>query len=796
MTSSDPIKNPARDILNLLQRHWKLLVIPMAICTLIAGWYAMKPKSWQASQSLVVRDDMIGDSFKPGRFESLDSMKTAQETILHIAREPSVVRKALEAIGPPKGKKANWLDGEAGIETVEATQSEISIVAPNGAEFGKTEVIVLQVKAKSRERAGDLVTSLLNEIEANLRSVRTLRLSSMESELSESLKLAEEDYKQFASELQKLEREIGPDLPILLNMINDGSSSNDFQIALENIRGIKRNAQAKLDITAKQLESLRATVDRPEELVATSNELLEAQPALRRLKDGLIDAQLKLSDDLGRFEEAHPAISKARFAISETKNQIRQELQIAIRGLQAQYEVRDQQIRRLREEEGDYQDRLQKLTNNRVRYATLASQADKRNEEHAKARAEYAEIKSLGQAAQSVDLMTRIEEPFVGGKPLGPGRTSILGSGVVGGFLIGLGLIMFFSAPGTLPIIPPPTSGPGENMVRPNNQPVPPTPTPRRNPSAPADTQRPNAMRPVQVVKQLERAKPQSTQPTANQPSTPEATVSPNSTTQVVVAKQKMAKIERKPQAETQSQPATAKATPTPAKAPSLKPASKPTHPAPPKSEQRATPVGVLKPGKSEPTAPQLPPVTTEPAAKPISNKMEMAQLAGDNPVQGANQQKGVSQEKVANKEIEQRLAQGIAGIKSEAMPVTRTKTKTTPPLAGGNKTVENRNAEPTLGTTPTPTIQLPQEEHTPARTIDLNTLRKELGSAPLASSESRSEMIQDLNNLKSQILKSADKEGASNEDSKNEDSLHERIKSLTDPSKVVKTPLRPDEDA
>ncbi len=499
------------EIVATLLKHRKLILIPTILCTLVAGWYAMKPKSWQASQSLVVRDDLIGESFKPGRFESLDSMKTAQETILHMAREPSVVRQALEAIGPPSGKDANWLDGDRGVSAVESAQDAISIVAPNGAEFGKTEVIVLQVKASSRERAGKLVTALLDKTESNLRTMRSKRLESMESELKQSLDLAEEDYMLFANELKELEHKIGPDLPTLLNMVNDSNASNDFQVALENIRTARRTAQAQLDITTKHLEILRATIDSPQQLVAAPNDLLQSQPALKRLKDGIVDLQLKFSEFSGRFRDAHPKYFEMQMALAEAKRQLFEELQVAVRGLESQHAVQSQQIQRLNDEEKEQQERLVRLTNNRADYATLASQAKKRNEEHAKTRAEYSEIKSLGQAAQTVNLMTRLEAPFISGKALGPGRTTILGSGTLGGILIGLGLVMFFSAPNVLSIIEPPT-GPGENMVRPVDAPSPNSPTSNR-PKSPESGPRPPATRPVHVVKQLDETPAQRPEP-------------------------------------------------------------------------------------------------------------------------------------------------------------------------------------------------------------------------------------------------------------------------------------------
>ena len=64
--------------------------------------------------------------------------------------------------------RSSW-PSEKVIEDVRRT---ISISAPNGAEFGKTEVILLSTKASARERARQFIELLLTEIDQKLREVR------------------------------------------------------------------------------------------------------------------------------------------------------------------------------------------------------------------------------------------------------------------------------------------------------------------------------------------------------------------------------------------------------------------------------------------------------------------------------------------------------------------------------------------------------------------------------------------------------------------------------------------------
>ena len=74
----------------------------MILGLVLSGIYnkLLAKKTYTARQSLILRDDLLGDAYKPSRFESEESLKSAQETILEIARKPQVVRAVLDQLGP------------------------------------------------------------------------------------------------------------------------------------------------------------------------------------------------------------------------------------------------------------------------------------------------------------------------------------------------------------------------------------------------------------------------------------------------------------------------------------------------------------------------------------------------------------------------------------------------------------------------------------------------------------------------------------------------------------------------
>lgn len=413
------------------------------VAALAAGtWGVLFPGSWSASQSLVVRDDLLGDSLKPGRFNSPESMKSAQETIFHIARKREVIESASVSAGLANGK----LDAR----DIEDYQGLISIVSPNGGELGKTEVFVLKVRQKSAEQARKFVIALSAEIERQLRVVRTSLLHSMQAELALNLDRSTIQYGELAASIQQLEEQVGQDLQSLRSMVDPNSSVSDLQRTLEQLRSEIRAAQNERERVSKQVELVELVMREPENSnLTTSNELLELQPVLKRMNEGLVDTRMSLSRALGSYDEGHPAVSVARAAVEQTIEQIRQELRSTGQGLHSQRELHEQKIARLSAVEKQYLDRLVEVGKRRVPYKTLNDELSKRGEALAKMRTELATIQSLAESAGEVSLITHVGEPFVATRPDGMSRRAMLLLGFAGGSLFGIGLLVLKNGPRT-----------------------------------------------------------------------------------------------------------------------------------------------------------------------------------------------------------------------------------------------------------------------------------------------------------------------------------------------------------
>lgn len=442
----DTISRFAPWALGQLRQYLPLLAVPPLLCAgLAVAWIVLSPASWKAYQSLLVRDDLLGESFKPGRFSSLENQKNAQETLLHIARKPEVIRATLETLGPEQtGSSSKAWPSE---EEIDDLKDAISIIAPNGAEFGKTDVVVLSVKARSRERAKRFADLLASQIELNLRFVRQNQLRSMQTELELSVRQLQREYDLLAQKVKQVELTVGSDLPVLRSLLDRSSSAGDVQRSLEQLRQERRAAENELEVARKQLQLLKAIETDPDQFSVSSSELMTMQPIFKKLREGLTDAELKLMTESGRYEAGHPAVIHAKEVIAQTEEQIRREARTVIQGLQLQTTTAEEKLQRLRSFEQQYEQRLTRLAEQRVEYEVLAREMEKGGETLGKAKTELAQVQSLAESADQISLITRVGEPQTNLRPEGLSKKSMVLLATLGGLLLGGGLVGLFYRP-------------------------------------------------------------------------------------------------------------------------------------------------------------------------------------------------------------------------------------------------------------------------------------------------------------------------------------------------------------
>jgi uncharacterized protein involved in exopolysaccharide biosynthesis len=451
MNANSTFSLTPRELVRLLTAECKWWIVPAVACGLLAAAYSLvMPRYWDASQALVVRQETAGSQgATPGKFADLYEMRTMQETILELAKSREVVVATLKAVD----QRLRGVAQEPDDQAVEAFRKRLKMLPPDGGEFGKSEVFYFTMKDPSRERAIELVGELCRQLESGLRELRAARAQGLTAELTEQVALAAELHAQETKRLVEFESEVGSDLGELRMLHSGSSGQSDLRQEVVQLEADVRKYQAQVRESEQLLTMLRAAENDPTQLVATPNSLLTSQPALRRLKEGLVDSQLATAKLGGKRSADHPLVLAAVEAENRVRRDLHRELVTAIRGAEAEIQLGRNRVAATEALLQGLESRLGKLAERRGEYSNRVAAVDNSRITLDRARQNLSTAKAALAAAKSGSLVTRIDQPETGPYPAGPGRTVITLAGVVGGMMLGLALVFLKTAPASPPAI-------------------------------------------------------------------------------------------------------------------------------------------------------------------------------------------------------------------------------------------------------------------------------------------------------------------------------------------------------
>ena len=433
-----------RDVFALLRKYPFRWLLPALLITAFAVVHAkMRPAIWEASQALMVRDEATsGDHL--GRFHLAEDMKTVQETILELAKSHSVVLTALTTVGPPADRKtqAAWPTDQE----VAGLAGSMKLSPPKGAEFGKTEVFYLQVQSTDRERAVALASALCDQLKKRFEDLRDAKAQSLVEELGKTVTLAQNDLQSATIELARMDAKAGSDLGELRTLLDAPSGDSPLRHSITEMETELRSACVAVESNQSLLKLLQSAEADPHALAAAPARLLESQPSLKRLKDGLVDAQLRTAQLLGSMSETHPLVVAARAAEAAINQQLNDELGAATRGVEVELKLATSRTAALQSQIADARQRLGQLAEIRAEYANVVAEVHSRADTLKSAETQLAEARASQAAAHTASLLSRIDTPDAGAYPIGPSRTVIAAGGAAGGLIAGLGLL-FLTVP-------------------------------------------------------------------------------------------------------------------------------------------------------------------------------------------------------------------------------------------------------------------------------------------------------------------------------------------------------------
>lgn len=416
----------------------------IAFAALGYGYTRVRVDTYSASQSLVIRNEANGEQDLQGRFASQTELKAAQETVLELANNRNVIMAALTRLDPDVAKTPNG-PSQAFISDA---KDRIIVRPPKGSEFGATEVIYLETRDKSQERAEKLCNYVRESLTDSMRAIRAERFDGVIQELTQARDLAAKHSQEANKKLQTLEASVGSDLGELRSLTETFGGTGNSQRVLTELQ--RESQQAELEL--EKLRELEALLKRgqndPDQLLISGGELLASQPTLKRLKDGYTDALLAASALSGRYTPNHPKMRAAEAAQKEILDKIRQEIHASIESMEPQIRVATDRITKLKTKQDQLSRRLNELAEIRTTYSNLLSDFENRTNILERAEASLNEAEASRQAAQSIDLITPLGPVQSGDKPVGPNDAMLLIGSISAGLLFGAGMV-FLVAPGS-----------------------------------------------------------------------------------------------------------------------------------------------------------------------------------------------------------------------------------------------------------------------------------------------------------------------------------------------------------
>ncbi len=467
MSHPHPVIHP-RDVLQTITSHKRLLAAPIVVLTAVAVGYAIvRPKTWEAAQAMVVRSESSDTLSRLGRATELEQMKSTQETILELAKSRDVLLGALQQAGPgSEDNAANWPNEKA----LEALQDSVAVEPPKGAEFGKTELFYLKVKDHDRTRSTALASAISTELQSRLANMQKASSEGSIKELDRSVKLAQEELSEATKRLSAMEQHAGNDLVELRILTESPSGDSDLRrnlVELEKELRVHKAAQLENE---ESLRILKEAESDPAKLMAAPSLLLKSQPALARLKDGLVDAQLRSGQALGTMSEDHPMVRGAREAERVIRNQLHDEIALAIKGVAADQQVGADRIKSVESQIAEVQQRLSRLADMRAEYANLSDAVKSRSETLKAVEHELADAKARNAAANATSRLNLVGTPDTGTRPIGPGRSVIAAGGLGAGLLVSAAIAFLLIQPAPTPtsaaaVVEQPTVGEAVNTL-------------------------------------------------------------------------------------------------------------------------------------------------------------------------------------------------------------------------------------------------------------------------------------------------------------------------------------------
>lgn len=433
--------NLVRHLGKIMLQWSPLWLATTAVTTALGFAYVtfVKEEVWVASQAMIVRDEIGGTMNRQGRFDNKEALKAALDTILEVARNPQVVQQALMTQLPPGSPSLSEKDINSFIG------NQLAVRSPKGSEFGTTEIFYVDVRHNDQQQAIELNKAICTSLEKRLQDIRMSRYDGIERELEYALEIAKEQRAIATEQLKKIESDVGDNLTDLRSLTDSPSAGGTAKMIVDQLTSERRQVEVQNRQLQEDLRFLQNLEDDPARVLVAPSNVLNSQPGLKRLCEGLVDSQIQELQLTGRYTDEHPAVRAAKFSRQAIRQQLSTELRLARSTLETEINVSEQRVKLLDDQIKAAQKRISELADIRADYANILGEVRNRSTIIEQIEKDLAVAESNRRAAGQSSLVTRIDAPVLSDKPIGPGTKTILLAAMMAGLLSGIGLILLIA---------------------------------------------------------------------------------------------------------------------------------------------------------------------------------------------------------------------------------------------------------------------------------------------------------------------------------------------------------------
>lgn len=433
--------NLVRHLGKIMLQWSPLWLATTAVTTALGFAYVtfVKEEVWVASQAMIVRDEIGGTMNRQGRFDNKEALKAALDTILEVARNPQVVQQALMTQLPPGSPPLSEKDINSFIG------GQLAVRSPKGSEFGTTEIFYVDVRHNDQQQAIELNKAICTSLEKRLQDIRMSRYDGIERELEYALEIAKEQRAIATEQLKKIESDVGDNLTDLRSLTDSPSAGGTAKMIVDQLTSERRQVEVQNRQLQEDLRFLQNLEDDPARVLVAPSNVLNSQPGLKRLCEGLVDSQIQELQLTGRYTDEHPAVRAAKFSRQAIRQQLSTELRLARSTLETEINVSEQRVKLLDDQIKAAQKRISELADIRADYANILGEVRNRSTIIEQIEKDLAVAESNRRAAGQSSLVTRIDAPVLSDKPIGPGTKTILLAAMMAGLLSGIGLILLIA---------------------------------------------------------------------------------------------------------------------------------------------------------------------------------------------------------------------------------------------------------------------------------------------------------------------------------------------------------------